>query len=407
MSAREAAASVAAKLAGAGHRALFAGGCVRDHLLGLQPTDYDVATSATPEEIRAVFPKARGVGEAFGVMLVRYGGHTIEVATFRSDGPYHDGRRPSDVCFADERQDARRRDFTINGLFQEPETGTIIDYVGGQEDIRARRLRAIGKPDERLAEDRLRTLRAVRFAARFALEIEPETLQAVRAFAPALTGVSRERIGHEARRMLAHPARARAVELCETLGLAPVMLEEPPCGGEGMALDLTILRGLPPEAAVPTGLAAWMLGRGGEGPTHQRLMRWRNALLLSNEETTALDQALALRARVLSSWSGGDAATRKRIAAHRGFPAALQLLRAVHPALADEVAHEVEHLAQTGLAPPPFVTGDDLVRLGLSPGPAFKGLLERLYDRQLNGELVEREQALAAAVELAGQMRDA
>ena len=160
LGAREAAAQVAARLEAAGHVAYFAGGCVRDELLGLVPADYDVATGADPDAVRAVFPNARGVGEHFGVMLVRLGGRTIEVATFRGEGAYSDGRRPEAVHFSDERTDALRRDFTVNGLFLHAATGRLVDHVGGRADLDARVLRAIGDADARLQEDRLRLLLA-------------------------------------------------------------------------------------------------------------------------------------------------------------------------------------------------------------------------------------------------------
>ena len=188
--ARDAAVEVARALAAGGFRALFAGGCVRDALMGREPVDFDIATDARPDEIKSVFPKARGVGEAFGVMLVRHRGHTFEVATFRKDGPYHDGRRPSEVLFADEREDAARRDFTVNGIFAEPESGEPVDYVEGRSDIERRLIRAIGDPHARIREDRLRMLRAVRFAARLGFEIDGSTAAAIRAHASELLAVS-------------------------------------------------------------------------------------------------------------------------------------------------------------------------------------------------------------------------
>ena len=166
LSARDAAAEIAAKFSAAGYTAYFAGGCVRDELLHLSPTDYDIATSATTEQIRLIFPKARGVGESFGVILVHHKGRVVEVASFRADGRYVDGRRPEDIEVGDEKTDANRRDFTINGIFMHPATGEIIDHVNGRADIQHKMLRAINNPDARLSEDRLRLLRAVRFAAR-------------------------------------------------------------------------------------------------------------------------------------------------------------------------------------------------------------------------------------------------
>ncbi|MBM4111447.1 MAG: CCA tRNA nucleotidyltransferase, partial [Phycisphaerae bacterium] len=164
LSPHDAARSIAVRLREAGHVAYFAGGCVRDQLLGLEPVDFDVATSARPDEIAALFKGAKGVGESFGVMLVRLGGVVVEVATFRADGPYSDSRRPDSVRFATPEEDAHRRDFTVNGLFMDPQSGEVIDFVGGRADVAARVLRAIGSPHERIREDRLRMLRAARFA---------------------------------------------------------------------------------------------------------------------------------------------------------------------------------------------------------------------------------------------------
>jgi poly(A) polymerase len=382
---RAAAAWVARRLREAGFRALFAGGCVRDRLLGLEPADHDVATDATPDEIRRVFPRAIGVGEAFGVMLVRHGGRTVEVATFRADAHYEDGRRPTSVRFSDDREDALRRDFTVNGLFEDPESGAVIDHVGGQQDLAARILRAIGDPAARLAEDRLRTLRAVRFAARFSLAIDAATDAAVRAVAHDLGGVSRERIGNELRRMLAHPTRARAAELMESMGLAGPALGE--------------------EA-----LAAWMLGRGagrafapscpGDRPhaddSPARCRRWREALVLSNDESAALEAALAMRPRLVVDWTSAGVARRKRLAAAPGFAAARALLAAEGNPLAAAIASDLAPLVAQGIAPPPFVTGDDLVALGMRPGPRFRTLLDGAYDRQLEGAVRSRDEALAA-----------
>ncbi|MFM7052091.1 MAG: CCA tRNA nucleotidyltransferase, partial [Planctomycetota bacterium] len=216
---RVAAEEVAARLSAAGHEALFAGGCVRDELMGLEPKDFDIATSATPAEILQVFPRARDVGEAFGVMLVRHGGRQFEVATFRKDGPYLDGRRPSEVVFSGRDEDAARRDFTINGMFRDPASGALLGCLQGEADIRDRLVRAIGDAHARIAEDRLRMLRAVRFASRFGFEIEMGTAAAIRQHAGELLSVSAERVGDETRRMLSHPARARAASLIEDLGL--------------------------------------------------------------------------------------------------------------------------------------------------------------------------------------------
>src|ERR1700722_18412178 len=199
--------TVLRRLRGAGHVAYFAGGCVRDELLGLSPKDYDIATDAPPSRVRELFTSTQAVGAAFGVILVRHGPSVIEVATFRTDLEYHDGRHPDGVKFATAQEDAQRRDFTIKGLFLDPIENRVIDYVGGQADLTAKVLRAIGNPDQRFAEDHLRLLRAVRFASRFALQIEPTTAAAIAAHAHQLPGISPERLADEVRRMLAGPTK--------------------------------------------------------------------------------------------------------------------------------------------------------------------------------------------------------
>ena len=392
---RVAAAWVARRLRDAGFRALFAGGCVRDALLGHEAADFDVATDASPDEVRRVFPRAIGVGESFGVMLVRHGGRSVEVATFRADGSYADGRRPDGVRYTDDREDALRRDFTINGLFEDPETGEVIDHVGGRADLAARVLRAIGDASERMREDRLRTLRAARFAARFGLRIDPATGDAVRRFADDLGAVSRERIGNEVRRMLAHPTRARAVELVESLGLVRSVLREPDA-----ATDRSLLAALLPGAGFEQSLAAWMSGRPGPGGaldlSHARQRAWREALVLSNDESALLAAILADLPRLRERWPSGDKAVRKRLAASAGFPGALALLEAAGDPLAASIRAELPALEAEGIAPAPWVTGDDLVALGLRPGPGFKPILDRAYDLQLNGTVSSRDAALDA-----------
>ena len=208
---------VVEKLQSVGFEALWAGGCVRDQILGIQPQDYDVATNATPDQIRGLFGKNKtlAIGAAFGVITV-LGPKTagqVEVATFRKDGGYSDGRRPDSVEFTDAKEDALRRDFTINGMFIDPTTDQLIDYVNGEDDLSKRIIRAIGTPEDRIQEDKLRMLRAVRFAATYEFEIEPATMLAIQNAATDISVVSGERIGTEMRRMLAHPNRATAISL--------------------------------------------------------------------------------------------------------------------------------------------------------------------------------------------------
>lgn len=399
LSPREAATRIAATLSRAGFTAYFAGGCVRDHVLGIEPADYDVATDATPEQISGVFPSARGVGEAFGVMLVRMGGRTIEVATFRSEGGYVDGRRPTEVRFTDAREDAQRRDFTINGLFEDPANGEVIDFVGGRADIAARRLRAIGDADARFREDRLRTLRAARFAARFSLAVDPATAEAARRYAPDLAGVSRERVGQELRKMLAHPTRAAGLALVERWCLdAPALLEP---HSEG---DLARVSALPAHASCAESLAAWQLDRAARTVQRGR-GDWTAALVLSNREAADLAEVVALVAWLRESWLSARTSDRKRRAARAAFAAAVAIRAAEDPAHAAEVEACVAELrAQPGgLSPVPLVTGDDLIAAGLPAGPRFRDLLERAYDRQLEGLVRSREEALAAAIRDSGR----
>ncbi len=366
--------------------------------MGLVPVDYDVATSAAPDQVRALFPRTKAVGEHFGVVIVWLDHVNTEVATFRTDSSYSDRRRPDRVEFSDAPSDALRRDFTINGLFRDPLTNDVIDYVGGLADIRARLIRAIGDPEARLAEDHLRALRAVRFAARFDFTLDPATRAAVALHASELRGVSRERLGAELRRMFAHPSRAQACRLIESLGLDAPMLDEPPRGPDQ---PLSILAHLPADSSPPfaASLAAWALDRHDD---RRRIpSRWRKALILSNDESDLLrdilDQVDLLRTR----WTALRIAHRKRLAALPAFPHTRTVLAALDaPALALIDRDLADHARiGGGLAPAPFITGDDLNALGLPPGPLYKTILDELYDAQLEGALPDR----AAAESLARQ----
>src|SRR5687768_2488329 len=222
-STREDALAVVRRLRDAGHVAYFAGGCVRDALLGLEPKDYDVATDAPPDRVRELFPRTQAVGAAFGVILVRQGRSQIEVATFRKDLAYADGRRPEGVVFSTAEEDAKRRDFTINGMFFDPIEEKVIDYVGGQRDAVDRVLRAIGLADERFAEDHLRLLRAIRFAARFGLTIEPSTREAIARNVPHLVRITPERVAEELRLSLTPVTRGRAWDMIRQYGIDAVV----------------------------------------------------------------------------------------------------------------------------------------------------------------------------------------
>lgn len=395
---RTAATEVVRVLTDAGHQAYFAGGCVRDRLMGVEPEDYDVATDARPAQVGELFRRAQHVGESFGVMLVSKLGHRIHVATFRTDGVYSDGRHPDEVSFSDAEHDARRRDFTINGLFENPLTGDIIDYVGGRADLEARQVRAIGDPQARIHEDHLRMLRAVRFAARFEFALEGGTGEAIRAQADDLRGVSRERIGQEIRRMLLDRNRAVAAWEIQYLGLDRAVLEE-----DHMAPAPTRLGRLPDDARYPTALAAWLLDRheGSGADLADRARRWSRALLLSNPEQAGLARCLEIYGTLRGPWPSLGVAAQKRLAARPEFEEALLVLQGIDPQAFVDVRRRVLELAETELAPTPLISGDDLIELGLTPGPIFKRVLETVYDAQLEGSVDDRDGALALARSLA------
>lgn len=397
-------------LVDAGHAAYFAGGCVRDELMGLEPDDYDVATDARPEQVADIFHRTQAVGESFGVMLVRLMGHTIQVATFRTDGVYSDGRHPDEVHYSDAEHDARRRDFTINGLFEDPLNDRIIDYVDGRADMDAQIIRAIDEPERRFSDDHLRMLRAVRFAARFGYAIEGETADAIRRHASNLEGVSRERIGQEVKRMFCDRNRAVAGWEMQYLGLDGPVLSE-----THSMVAPTRLGRLPDDAAFATALAAWLLDRheaatGGDGDPavmtrawFEVASRWAQSLVLSIDERADLRACLRVYALLRTTWPTLGVAAQKRLAARPAFNEALLILQAVDRQGFVDVRRQVGELSRDGLAPTPLITGDDLIRLGLTPGPQFKQLLDWVYDAQLEGAIETVSEAEQLAVELARQ----
>lgn len=424
------AAAVVRRLRGAGHTAYFAGGCVRDLLLGREPKDYDVATDAPPDRVRGLFRRTQAVGQAFGVILVYEGRSQVEVATFRSDGDYLDGRHPTGVRFTTAEEDAQRRDFTINGLFlaplkDAPLDDQVIDYVGGRADLRAGVVRAIGDPERRFGEDFLRLLRAVRFAARLGFTIEPATAAAVRRHAAQLSRISPERVGEELRTMLPPRTRVRAWQLLNELELAAVVFRfvEPPAGepDDGRRWD-GFFPNLAPGRSVPFGLAlaaaalqyAWWATPAGrdfrtllEKSSAQRLVQaMRRALKISNDESDDMEGAIAGLAPLVRDDPPG-VATLKRFLARRTAPLSRELLAAVAGELdAGRVAELQRRLAEleaTDFAPPPLITGDDLTAAGMKPGPLFKRVLEAAYDAQLEGRVTTQEEAMKLARELGGR----
>ncbi|MCZ6834771.1 MAG: CCA tRNA nucleotidyltransferase [Planctomycetota bacterium] len=392
---REAALKVLHELQGAGYEAFFAGGCVRDRLLGLEPVEYDVATNARPEQVQSLFKRVQKVGEAFGVMLVRLMGHTIEVATFRTEGIYSDGRHPDDVAFSDAQHDAQRRDFTINGIFENPANDNeIIDFVGGREDLQNRIIRAIGDPHARLREDRLRMLRAVRFASRYEFELEEETAQAIREGAGELEGVSRERIGQEVKKMLTHSNRVAAAWTVQYLGLDRIVLEEDHLDDAPQRMGR-----LPESVAYSTILASWLIDRHEEEPEYWPRIadRWTRALMLSNEEHLGLKNAVEIYRTLMNEWEQMGVAKQKRLASMTGYEAGLALVMATDQEQFLGIRRRVEFLKETGLDPDPLIDGNDLIESGLKPGPAFSRLLDAVYDSQLEGIVSSREMALEMA----------
>lgn len=407
MSERDAAVRVIEVLRGRDHVAYLAGGCVRDLLLGYEPKDYDVATDARPEQISAYFRKTAEVGAAFGVVLVRDYGATIEVATFRSDGVYSDARRPDSIEYSSPEMDAQRRDFTINALFLDPsedgEGGRVIDFVDGQKDIERRVLRAVGDPVHRLQEDHLRALRAVRFAARYGLTIEERTHHAIAVHAQDLRGVSIERVGEEIRRMLVHPTRVQACTLIDELGLDDAIL------GDMSTFDAEVMQGLGAVVSYGLALSALAIGRGhgiDEDPTDV-CARYRTRLDLSNSDRDAMVSILEIARVMHTRWDELGVAQKRRLGGREHAVDALALyaswcsVRGLDHA--NTIAAELHDWNSTadGLCPTPLLAGGDLIELGLKPGPGFKAILDRVYDAQLEGLVEDREAAARLARELA------
>jgi len=391
-SARDASIGIVAVLRAAGHVAYFSGGCVRDALLELEPKDYDIATDAPPQRVLELFPRSRAVGEAFGVVRVQCAGHWVEVATFRMEWGYYDGRRPGEVQFSDAKHDACRRDFTINGMFSDPDSGgndRIIDFVGGRADLDAGLIRAIGDPEQRFSEDALRLLRAVRFAAHLDFEIEPHTATSVRANAPSISRISRERIGMEIEAMLIGPRPAKAAIMMRDFGLDEIVFDKPldeqPC---------TLLGQLDCAATYANRLDAWVSQR---RPT-LGVDRLQRSLCLPNavaDDVRALRRLTARAADFLTL----KVAARKRLVADRLWDQVVLQWRAgvIEHSYCDSIEWEASHLRGDGIGvnPLPLISGDDLIAMGLAPGPNFRRWLDGVYDAQLEGAVTTRDQAMA------------
>jgi poly(A) polymerase len=397
---RRFAVEVVRRLREAGFEAYWAGGCVRDQLLGRTPKDYDVATNALPDQVRALFGRRRtlAIGAAFGVIAV-IGPKTagmVEVTTFRRDAPYSDGRHPDSVSFSSAEEDASRRDFTINGLFYDPSEQRVIDFVGGQEDLANRRLRAIGDARQRFAEDKLRLLRAVRFAATFAFSLDESTRAAVAAMAAEIHVVSPERIAMEMRRMLADPGRAAGVQLMLETHLAAAVLPEiaPRDETERRRLDdaLAGLSRLKADAGFPLALAALLYPFVDAKGADAVCGRWR----LSNKETERIGWLVRHHAALLDSQAMRWSMLQPFLIAE-GIDDLLALTEAGSPAGATAAAHCRALLTKppAALNPSPLLTGDDLLAHGIPSGPQYKTLLQRVRASQLDGAIHTKAEALA------------
>ena len=439
--ARALAESICRTLREAGYQAYFVGGCVRDILLNREPVDYDVSTDATPDRVQQIFPRSLGVGAQFGVVIVTDNSGTedpaqgkpsqVEVATFRSDSGYSDGRHPDHVVYAKSpAEDAQRRDFTINALMLDPETREVLDFVGGRDDLRAGILRAIGRAADRFSEDKLRMVRAVRFAARFRYAIEAATFSAVVKFAPDIGQVSAERLHEELTKILTEGAARRGFELLDETSLLPELLpeisrmkgvEQPPQfhpEGDVWTHTLMMLDGLPARCSATL---AWgvLLHDVGKPPTFTPPSGPNGRIRFDQhvEVGTRMAEEICRRLRFSNDDTGQIAAlvanhlrfkdvpqmkpaTLKRFIRLDRFEEHLELHRldclSSHRHL-DNYDFVQKFLAETPpeqVRPPRLITGGDLIGLGLRPGRAFHTILAAVEEAQLNGKISTKEDAL-------------
>ena len=421
--------AIVVKLRDAGHVAYFAGGCVRDLLRGQTPKDIDIATDARPENVQKLFARTYAVGAHFGVVVVLENENQFEVATFRSDGAYLDGRRPTEVHFASAEEDAARRDFTINGMFFDPVKKEVMDYVGGRADLDARVIRAIGDPAARFCEDRLRILRAIRFATVLEFEIEAETWGALQQHAATIRDISAERIREELVRMFMSPHRVRGWDLLDASGLIAAILpeieamkgcEQPPqFHPEGDVFKHTriMLELLPARVSLPLVFSVLLHDI---GKPRTSTVDETGRIRFNGHDRVGAEMTEAVMERLRFSRAEIDAtveavrqhmvfkdvpkmrvAKLKRFMARPTFEDELELHRvdcASSHGMLDN--HEVllwkqEEFAHEPIIPPPLVRGEDLIALGFKPGPAFGEILDEVETRQLEGTLKSRDEAIA------------
>jgi putative nucleotidyltransferase with HDIG domain len=418
----------------AGHVAVYAGGCVRDALLQRPYLDVDIATSATPDQVQALFPKASDPqGKAFGVIRLRIDEHVFEIATFRVDGPYLDGRRPSSITFTTAEEDAKRRDFTINGMFFNPLQNQLLDYVAGQADLSAKIIRAIGDPVSRFTEDRLRLFRAIRFAVQLGFEMEPATWKALIQLSPSSNVISPERVRDELIKIFTSPDPARGFDLLHQSGLLAVWIPEllemrgcaqsPEHHPEGdvwvhTRLLLTHMRNPSPVLALsallhdigkprtsktdPDGRIRFFGHEGVGARMAEEILR---RLRFSNDEVAAITACIANH-MAFKDAPNMRVSTLKRLLARPTFLEELELHRidcsSCHGQLDIHafLTAKMTEFSQEEIKPKPLLTGNDLQQLGIKPGPSMGKILHQLMDEQLEGKFTDRDGALARAREL-------
>jgi putative nucleotidyltransferase with HDIG domain len=418
----------------AGHVAVYAGGCVRDALLQRPYPDVDIATSATPDQVQSLFPKASDPqGKAFGVIRLRIDEHVFEIATFRVDGPYLDGRRPSSITFTTAEEDAKRRDFTINGMFFNPLQNQLLDYVAGQADLSAKTIRAIGDPVSRFTEDRLRLFRAIRFAVQLGFEMEPATWRALIQLAPSSNVISPERVRDELIKIFTSPDPARGFDLLHQSGLLAVWIPEllemrgcaqsPEHHPEGdvwvhTRLLLTHMRNPSPVLALsallhdigkprtsktdPDGRIRFF---GHEGVSARMAEEILRRLRFPNDEINAITACIANH-MAFKDAPNMRVSTLKRLLARPTFLEELELHRidcsSCHGQLDIHafLTAKMTEFSQEEIKPKPLLTGNDLQQLGIKPGPSMGKILHQLMDEQLEGKFTDRDGALARAREL-------
>lgn len=390
MTNRQAAVRIIRRLRDEGFEALLAGGCVRDMLLGRRAKDYDVATDAKPGQVSKLFRRTLSVGAQFGVVIVLQNSRQIEVATFRTESGYADGRHPQNVAFSNARQDAARRDFTINGIFYDPLEDKVYDYVGGREDIKTKVLRTIGRPGERFGEDYLRMLRAIRFSAQLDFDIDGGTWQAVCRNSANITRISGERIAMELEKILVSPNRAKGAEMLCRSGLAEAVF--PDFSGGAAVTGIEVLQQLDGGVSFMQGFAGLFAGFDTDFAISKS-----DVLMLSNNQLKKLRFLLENRDRLIMKVSLADL---KNLLYSGYFEELLALQRAIEQvkggslSLLEEIASRAEKLNGVQLHPRPLLDGDELMELGIPEGPMIGEVSRQMYYHQLNEELKDKKTAI-------------